>query len=184
MRFLEHRVPSVLEQSRRILAIPTKRIDERVIPYLTLAELQSGLNAPNLDRRDGVRDRAMLHLCVCAGLRVSELLSLPMQALDWQTPPSVRIHGKGRKERILPLWKQTVADLRAWLAIRGDAPAVELFANARKLPMTRSGFEYVLRKHATTAAQNCPSLGRKKVSPHVLRHYLPFLTMSCRGSSS
>jgi integrase/recombinase XerD len=181
MRFLEHRVPSLLEQSRRILAIPSKRTDERVIPYLTLAELQSVLNAPNLDRRDGIRDRAMLHLCVCAGLRVSELLSPPMQALDWQTPPSVRIHGKGRKERILPLWKQTVADLRAWLAIRGDAPVVELFVNARKLPMTRSGFEYVLRKHATTAVQSCPSLGRKKVSPHVLRHTAAMLVLQATG---
>ena len=181
MRFLEYRVPSLLEQSRRILAIPAKRTAERVVPYLTLEEMQAVLNAPNLQRRDGVRDRAMLHLCVSAGLRVSELLSLPVQALDWQTSPSVHIHGKGRKERILPLWKQTATDLRAWLAIRGEPPAPELFVNARGCPMTRSGFEYVLRKHVSTAVASCPSLGHKSISPHVLRHTAAMLVLQATG---
>lgn len=145
MRFIEYREPALLEQSRRILAIPAKRTEQRLIPYLTVEEMQAVLNAPDLQRRDGIRDRAMLHLCVAAGLRVSELINLPVQALDFQSTPSVWVRGKGRKERVLPLWKQAADDLRAWLAVRGEPPTPELFVNARGRSMGRSGFEYVLR---------------------------------------
>ena len=93
--------------------------------------MQSLLNVPDLRRRDGIRDRAMLHLCFAAGLRVSEFVSLPLNALAFYPTPSVRILGKGRKERTLPLWKDTAADMRDWLAVRGDTPAAELFINAR-----------------------------------------------------
>src|SRR5215813_13637222 len=178
MRFLEYRVPALLEHSRRILAIPAKKTDTRLVHYLTVEEMQSLLNVPDLQRRDGIRDRAMLHLCFAAGLRVSELVSLPLKALDFYPTPSVRVLGKGRKERTLPLWKETAVDMRNWLAVRGDTPACELFVNARGLPMTRSGFEYILHKHVKTAAQACASLQKKCISPHVLRHYLPYWTMS------
>src|SRR6266568_1348852 len=177
MRFLEHRVPALLEQSRRILAIPAKRTDIRLISYLTLEEMQAVLNAPDLRHRDGIRDRAMLHLCFAAGLRVSELVGLPLHALELQPSPHVRIHGKGRRERLLPLWKQTTVDLRAWLGLRGHPPVPELFVNARDQAMTRSGFEYILRKHVQVAAAHCPSLKIKQVSPHVLRHNPAYLLM-------
>jgi integrase/recombinase XerD len=181
MRFLEYRVPALLEHSRRILAIPAKKTDTRLVHYLSSEEMQSLLNAPDLQRRDGIRDRAMLHLCFAAGLRVSELVSLPLHALAFYPTPSVRILGKGRKERTLPLWKATAADMRAWLAVRGDTPAFELFVNARGLPMTRSGFEYILQKHVKTAAQACASLQRKCVSPHVLRHTSAMLVLQATG---
>ena len=170
MRFIEYRVPALLEHSRRILAIPAKRTETRLIHYLSLGEMQALLNAPALQRRDGIRDRAMLHLCFCAGLRVSELVGLPLQALQWQPSPNVRIQGKGRRERVLPLWKQTATDLRAWLALRGALPVPELFVNARNQPMTRSGFEHILKKHVQIAAKQCPSLTQKRISPHSLRH--------------
>jgi site-specific recombinase XerD len=96
MRFIEYRVPSLLEQSRRILAIPSKKTDTRLVNYLTVEEMQSLLNAPDLQRRHGIRDRAMLHLCFAAGLRVSELVTLPLKALDFYPTPSVRLLGKGR----------------------------------------------------------------------------------------
>jgi integrase/recombinase XerD len=181
MRFLEHRLPSLLDHSRRILAIPAKRTQTRLVHCLSVKEMQSILNAPNLHRREGIRDRAMLHLCFAAGLRVSELVCLPLTAVDFHPTPRVRILGKGRKERTLPLWKQTAADLRAWLAVRGNAPPPELFVNARGLPMTRSGFEYVLAKHAQTARQHCPSLQKKHVSPHVLRHASAMLVLQATG---
>ncbi len=181
MRFLEHRVPALLEQSRRILAIPAKRTDTRLISYLSLEEMQAVLNAPDLYHRAGIRDRAMLHLCFSAGLRVSELVGLPLHALEWQPSPQVRIHGKGRRERLLPLWKQTAADLRAWLAVRGQPQTLELFVNAREQPMTRAGFEYVLRKHVTAAAAQCPSLRTKHVSPHVLRHTAAMVVLQATG---
>lgn len=110
MSFVEHRVPALLEQSRRILATPSKRTDCRLISYLSMSEIQTLLNTPDLERRDGIRDRAMLHLCFSAGLRVSELVNLPMHAIEWQPSPNVRIEGKGRRERLLPLWKQTCMD--------------------------------------------------------------------------
>ena len=143
--------------------------------------MQSLLNMPDLQRRDGIRDRAMLHLCFAAGLRVSELVSLPLKNLDFYPTPSVRILGKGRKERTLPLWKETAADMRAWLAVRGDTPAFELFINARGLPMTRSGFKYILQKHVKTAAQACASLQEKRVSPHVLRHTSAMVVLQATG---
>jgi len=143
--------------------------------------MQSLLNVPDLQRRDGIRDRAMLHLCFAAALRVSELVSLPLKALDFYPTPSVRILGKGRKERTLPLWKETAVDMRNWLAVRGDTPAFELFVNARGLPMTRSGFEYILHKHVKTAAQACASLQKKCISPHVLRHTSAMLVLQATG---
>jgi len=170
MHFMEYRVPTALEQIRRILAIPAKKADTRLVRHLTVEEIQAILNAPEPTNRAGIRDRAMLHLCFAGGLRVSELIGLRIDDLNLQPTPSVLVHGKGRRERCLPLWKETASALRAWLAVRGTVLVPELFLNARSLPMTRSGFEYILRKHVRTAANHCPSLLTKRVSPHVLRH--------------
>jgi len=168
-RFLEYRHPSALDQIRRVLAIPFKKTDQRLVPYLTEHETQALLDAPDPATREGIRDRAMLHVTVCAGLRVSELTGLQ---LDDVTVPSmsIRVHGKGRRERAMPLWKVAATALRAWLAIRGTTTASEVFVNVRGEPMTRWGFAYVLKRHVETAARACPSLAEKQVSPHVLRH--------------
>jgi integrase/recombinase XerD len=181
MRFCEYRLPSILEQSRRVLAIPLKRTDQALVKHLSMSEIQAILNAPDVHTRLGIRDRAMMHLCFSAALRVSELVGLPLTALTLQPNPSIRVLGKGRKERALPLWKQTTVDLRAWLALRGAAPAPELFLNARDEPMTRSGFEYLLRKHAQKAIGSCPSLRDKRVSPHVLRHSCALMILQATG---
>lgn len=170
MHFMEFRVPSALEQIRRVLAIPSKKADARLVRHLTNEELQSILSAPDPSSWSGVRDRAMLHLCFAAALRVSELVGLRLSDVALQPQGSVLIHGKGRRERCLPLWKETTIALRAWLALRGAAPVPELFLNSRRTAMTRSGFEYILRRHVHTATKRCPSLCRKRVSPHVLRH--------------
>jgi site-specific recombinase XerD len=127
-------------------------------------------NAPDLTTRLGVRDRAMMHLCFAAGLRVSELVGAMMANLSLQRPPSLLVQGKGRKEGCFPLWKETAADLRAWLTLRGFVRVPELFVNAEGAPMTRAGFEYVLEKHARAAAETCPSLRGRSTSPHQLRH--------------
>jgi integrase/recombinase XerD len=170
MRFMSYRTPAAMEQVQRILAIPTKKAESRLVKHLGREEVQSILSAPVPDHRYGVRDRAMLHLCFAAGLRVSELIGLRVDDLKLQPQASVLIHGKGRRERCLPLWKETASALRAWLAVRGTARAPELFVNARGEEMTRSGFEYILHKHAKKAAVRCGSLLTKRVSPHVLRH--------------
>ncbi|WP_207004479.1 tyrosine-type recombinase/integrase [Trinickia mobilis] len=167
--FLEHREPVVLEQVRRVLGIPYKKTDSRLVPYLLEREVRALLDAPDPTTREGIRDRAMLHLAICGGLRVSELTGLQMT--DVALPSmSIRIHGKGRRERTLPLWKVTANALRAWMAVRGTARVPELFVNVRGEAMSRWGFAYVLKHHAEAASQKCPSLLQKRVSPHVLRH--------------
>ena len=138
-RFLEYRQPAALDHIRRVLAIPYKKTDQRLVPYLLREELQALLNAPDPTTRDGIRDRAMLHLAVCAGLRVSELTGLKLEEIDLALM-SIRVLGKGRRERTLPLWKTTAAAMRAWLAIRGRVPAPEVFVNARGEPLSRWGF--------------------------------------------
>ncbi len=170
MRYLEYEVPSALEQIAQIRAIPTKRYDQPLIQHLTMEEVRAILNAPNLTTRLGLRDRAMMHLCFAAGLRVSELVGALLTNLSLQRMPNLLVQGKGRKERSLPLWKETVTDLRAWLAVRGNVHAPEIFVNAEGTAMTRAGFEYILDKHAGKAAKTCPSLRGRSISPHQLRH--------------
>jgi site-specific recombinase XerD len=179
MRYVEFRVPAALGQAGQIHALPSKRHDHALVRHLARDEIRALLAAPDVTTRLGRRDRAMLHLCFAGGLRVSELVGLPLAALSWHRPPSIRVQGKGRRERCLPLWTETVVDLRAWLAVRGAVPAPELFVNAGGTAMTRAGFEYILDKHARAAATACPSLQGRSVSPHQLRHYLPCRTMSC-----
>lgn len=170
MGYVEFQVPSVLEQIGQIRAIPTKRHDQTLVRPLAMEEVRAILNAPDLITRLGLRDRAMLHLCFSAGLRVSELVGAMLTNLSLQRTPSLLVEGKGRKERSLPLWKETASDLRAWLAVRGQVPAPELFVNAEGMAMTRAGFEYILDKHARRAAETCPSLHGRSISPHQLRH--------------
>jgi integrase/recombinase XerD len=170
MHFLEYREPSALNQIRRILAIPLKKADTRLVRHLTAEEMQAILNAPAPTSWDGLRDRAMLHLCFAGGLRVSELVGVRLTDVTLHPHASIVVHGKGRRERCLPLWKVTAAALRAWMAVRGTVSTPELFVNARGHAMTRSGFEYILDKQVEVAATKCPSLATKRVSPHVLRH--------------
>ena len=170
MHFIEYRVPSALDQVRRILAIPSKKTVARLVAHLEIDEMQAVLDAPDPTTRYGIRDRAMLHLGFSAGLRVSELVGLRINDVTWHSTPSILVQGKGRRERALPLNKESAAAIRAWLSLRGEAFVPELFLNARGKNMTRSGFEYVLHKHVRTAARSCPSLLKRRISPHKLRH--------------
>ena len=167
--FLEYRQPAALEQIRRVLAIPFKKTETRLVPYLLRDEVQALLDAPDPATREGLRDRAMLHLAICTGLRVSELTGL---RIDDVTLPSmsIRVRGKGRRERAMPLWKTTATALRAWLAVRGTPAVPEVFVNDRGEAMSRWGFAYVRKQHSETARQRCAGLLSKRISPHVLRH--------------
>jgi site-specific recombinase XerD len=170
MRYIEYQVPSAMEQVRHIMEIPMKKTDTKLVAYLTVEEMQVVLNIPDLHTRSGIRDRAMLDLGFVAGLRVSELVGLRIGDVTFEPQPFIRIMGKGRRERVLPIWKRTGANLRAWLAVRGEAAVPEMFLNARGGAMTRTGFEYVLRRHIVSARLSCPSLCNKHISPHTLRH--------------
>jgi integrase/recombinase XerD len=112
----------------------------------------------------------MLHVAFAAGLRVSELIGLRLDDLTLRPAVSILVRGKGRRERALPLWKETATALTAWIAVRSQPEVPEIFVSARGQQMSRWGFAYVLRKHVSTATTLVPSLRKKRVSPHVLRH--------------
>jgi site-specific recombinase XerD len=179
--FLEYRLPSCLDQAQRIRAIPVKKTDEVIIGYLNREEIQALLDAPDPSTRYGLRDRAMLHLAFAGGLRVSELVGLNLADLTLHTQPSVHVLGKGRKQRVLPLWKETAGALRDWLKVRGEPKGTVLFQNARGEPMTRSGFKYIVKKYVRIASVQQHSLAAKRVSPHSLRHSCAMNTLQATG---
>ena len=171
MRYVEHRVPSALAQIRCILAIPFQRTDGRIVQHLSVSEQEALLDAPEPTTRMGLRDRALCHLAIAGGLRVSELTGLRLEDITFRGRyADISVRGKGRKQRSLPLWKEVGDNLRAWLAVRGEARVPEVFLNHRGDVLGRSGVAYILRKYQQSAAAACPSLKDKAISPHVLRH--------------
>jgi integrase/recombinase XerD len=182
MRFIEYRVPAALDQIRRVLTIPLQRTDTRLVKHLSNAESRAVLDAPDAATRLGIRDRAMLYLALTGGLRVSELVGLRLDHVRFDGRyVEIRVLGKGRKERALLLWKEVGDAIRAWLAIRGTATCPELFLAATAHPISRSGFEYVLRKHVAAAKVGCPSLAGRNISPHTLRHTCALDTLRATG---
>lgn len=171
MHFVEYRVPAALEQIKAVLAIPIQKTDMRVVNHLTTEQCKAILDAPDPTTRLGIRDRTMLHLCLTGGLRVSELVGLRLDEVAFDSRYlNLQVRGKGRKQRLLSLWRSVAESVRAWLAVRGEASVPELFLNARGKAMTRAGFEYLLHKHVTAASTACACLQGKQISPHVLRH--------------
>lgn len=155
---------------QRVLAIPNKKYARKPIDFLTRPEIEALLAVPDQSRRAGRRDRTLLLLAVQTGLRVSELIGLTCQDISLSRGAHVRCKGKGRKERCTPLRKESVAALRVWVRERNGEPLNPLFPNARGGPLSRDGIEYLLAKHAAIARKKCPSLQKKRISPHVLRH--------------
>jgi len=164
------RHPEQAELIQRVLAIPNKRTDRQLVSFLTRAEIDALLAAPDRGTWIGRRDRVLLLVAVQTGLRVSELTALTCADVELGTGAHVRCHGKGRKERITPLTSQAVAHLRVWLAERRGQSADPLFPSRRGGPLSRDAVELAVSRHARTAEQRCPSLATKTVSPHVLRH--------------
>ena len=117
-------------------------------------------------------------LCFAGGLRVSELVSVLAANVSLGRTPSVMVQGKGRKERCLPLWKETARDLRAWLSVRGSVRVPELFVNAEGAPMICAGFEYVLRQARPRCSRDLCVIARPRISPHQLRHSCAMVMLS------
>lgn len=155
---------------QRVLAIPQKRFEQAIVSFLSREEIEAILASP--DRTDwiGRRDHALLVVAAQTGLRVSELIGLRCQDVSLHRGPHIRCHGKGRKERCTPLTAQTIAVLRAWISEQGGTPDAPLFPSRRGTPLSRDAVERLVDKHAHDAAQRCPSLRDKTISPHVLRH--------------
>ena len=180
-RFLEYRAPACLDVAMQVQAIPAKRVEQPLVDYLTRAELQALLDAPDRRTRSGLRDRAMLHLAYACGLRVSELTGIQLDDINQPTADTVHVLGKGRRERVLPMWKETQAVLRDWLRVRPAGDEQALFLNARGEAIGRHGCASRLTVHVKTAQRTAPSLVRKKVTPHVLRHTCAIHTLEATG---
>lgn len=180
-RFVQYREPTCMQLCQQVQNIPAKRFEQNLIEHLEPDETRAILNAPDTSTRFGIRDQAMLYVTYACGLRVSELTGLRFEDLDLPGLATVHVMGKGRSERILPLWEETRAVLRSWLAIRPDTAEPHLFLNARSGPMTRHGFAHRLAIHVATAANAVPSIGNKRVTPHVLRHTIAMDTVAATG---
>src|SRR6266436_1392378 len=148
--------PQLLHHCQRVLAMPLKRHEKRAIAYLTRAEIEAVIAAPDLSTWHGRRDRALLALALQTGLRVSELINLSRGDVVLGTGAHVRCMGKGRKERATPIRKDSVKVLRDWLAERGGAETDPLFVSNRDERFSRDAVERIVRKHVVAAARPCP----------------------------
>lgn len=169
-RYVSFEAPTHAAQIQRVLAIPDKRFTKTLVHFLTRPEADALLAAPNQSSWYGRRDHALLLVALQTGLRLSELTAMRWPDVSLGTGAHVRVIGKGRKERCTPLAKQTVAVLRAWLREPARAGTEIVFPNARGSRLSADGVQYILAKHITAARGACPSLQRKRVTPHVLRH--------------
>jgi integrase/recombinase XerD len=171
-RYVAATEPEQLARSQRILHIPFKRADHRTLDYLEYAELQALLAAVDRSTAAGRRDYALLATLFNTGARVQELLDLRACDLQLDTPCQVRLFGKGRKERVCPLWPHTATLLRELCAERqlDLRTAVPLFVNQRGQPLSRFGVGYLLDKYLQRAQATVPTLRGKRLHPHSMRH--------------
>jgi len=162
--------PSALSTIQRVFAIPMKRFDQPAMSFLSLEEVEFIIEAPDLHTWSGRRDRTLLGTMYNTGARVSEVIALKCIDVENIQCTAVHLHGKGRKERIVPVWKRTSRSLRQWLLQIDQQPHSPLFPNRTGKAMTRSGVEKQLQAAVAKAREQCPSLRDKNVSPHTLRH--------------
>jgi site-specific recombinase XerD len=169
-RFVSMLEPAYGLHCQRILAMPSKRHVQRAVEFLDESEIDAVLAAPDQSTWLGRRDYTILLVALQTGLRVSELASLRCGDVVLGTGAHIRCEGKGRKQRCTPLRRQTVKALTEWLRERNGSAADPLFLTMRGEKLSRDAFEHLVRKYTGAAAKNRPSLGGKRVSPHVLRH--------------
>ena len=169
-RFVAMREPESLALATRVLAIPVKRADRRLVGYLTRDEMDAILAAPDRAERAGRRDHALLLTLYNSGARVSEIATLRRSQVVIGATSFLQLCGKGRKERVVPLWPKTARVLQTWFREYIGPPDAPAFPNARGGPLTRDGVSYILDQAVRGASSSCPSLQTKRVSPHVLRH--------------
>lgn len=169
-RYLAFEEPAHSARIQRVLAIPSKRFTRTLVNFLTRAEVDALLGAPDLQTWSGRRDHAFMLLAVQTGLRLSEMTGLRREDLVLCTGAHVRVIGKGRKERCTPLAKSTAAVVKAWLreAQRGEGDV--LFPSVKGERLSVHGVQYLLNKHRRIASEVCPSLKEKRVTVHRLRH--------------
>ena len=169
-RYAAARHPEHAASIARVLAIPQKRFDKKTIAFLDQTEIDAIIAAPDRNTWEGRRDHALLLLAIQTGLRVSELTGLDCDDVNLATGAHLQCEGKGRKQRTVPLTPTTVAVLRVWLHERQPTPGTPLFPTRTGRRLSRDAVEHRVTRHAAVAAQHCPTLQAKKITPHVLRH--------------
>lgn len=170
MRYAALRDPASLPIAHRVLAIPAKRFDRPTLGYLTRDQIAAILAAPDRRTWSGHRDAVLLATTYNTGARVSEITALRVRDVLLDRNTAVHLHGKGRKQRVIPLWKNTATELRGWLKRITAEPDAPVFPNRAGAPLTRSGVRDRLNRAITAAEQRCPSLHGQHISPHTLRH--------------
>ena len=170
LRYASYRDPAALPTIQRVLAIPMKRFDRPLLGFLSHEQMQAVLDAPDRTTWSGQRDHVMFSTFYNTGARVSEIIGLRVNDVELDRTAAVHIRGKGRKQRVTPLWRGTARLLRDWLVRQhrdGDAP---VFFNRAGHALSRSGVEQRLRVTVAVAQKRCPSLRGLSVSPHTIRH--------------
>lgn len=171
-RYVASSFPDQLHLAQQILNLPFKRMSTRPVEYLEFEELTAILNQINRSKADGRRDYALLVLMFNTGARVQEIIDLRASDLHLSSPFSVHIFGKGRKERVCPIWTKTAKLLREYVEERGidlTKPAA-IFTNHLGTPLSRFGVGYILTKYVRKAAETHPALKSKRLHPHSIRH--------------
>jgi site-specific recombinase XerD len=169
-RYVALQEPALALHCQRVLAIPAKRYERAPVAFLTEEEIAALVAAPDPKRWIGRRDRTLLLVAVQTGLRNSELTALRREEVELGTGAHVRCLGKGRKMRCTPLRPDVTAVLQQWLAERGGDPEDPVFPSSRGGRLSADALQRLVARHAATAAQFCPSLTGKTVTPHTLRH--------------
>lgn len=170
VRYASLRDPTAWPLAQRLLAISTKRFDRPVIEFLSREEVGALLEAPDRDTWSGHRDAVLFAVLYNTGARVSEATRLRSSDILLDRASALHLHGKGRKERVVPIWKSTASQLRAWATHIDSAPDAPVFPNRAGKPLSRSGVEHRLQLAIEKAAERCPSLTGRRISPHTLRH--------------
>ncbi len=169
-RYASWRHPEHAATIARVIAIPSKRYDRTDITYLTQPEIDALLDAPDRTMWIGRRDHTLLLTMITTGLRVAEVTALRITDVTVGHAAHVHVLGKGRKERSTPLKAETALALRGWLHERQGAPPDPVFPTSHGRSLSPDAIAKLLAKHSASAAEHCPSLTAKRVTPHVLRH--------------
>jgi integrase/recombinase XerD len=170
MNYAAYREPASLPGIQKVLSIPIKRFERPILGSLTREEIDAILEAPDATKWSGQRDRAMFTVFYNTGARVSEVIGMKIKNLQLFPKASVQIHGKGRKDRIVPLWKTTALMLKSWVSQMDVNPEAFVFPNRSGKPLSASGIQYRLRLAVLKASNLCPTLCNREVSPHTIRH--------------
>jgi integrase/recombinase XerD len=170
LHFAAFKEPTALPVIQRVLAIPMKRFDKPLLGFLSHTEMQAILDAPDGRTWCGQRDRLMFATLYNTGGRVSEITGLCVADVALVGSASVHLHGKGRKNRSVPLWQTTATQIRRWLPRIDSRPDRPLFPSISGTRLTRPAVTSRLHLAVQHAAAGCPSLTKRRVSPHTIRH--------------